>query len=116
MTQRIKGITIKLLETVKTGVDPFGAPIYEEEEIDVENVLVKPNSTEDKVNQLNLIGERAEYTLGIPKGDTHDWEDKRVKFFGRTWKTVGIPMQGIEAMIPLDWNKKVQVALDEREN
>lgn len=93
----------------KTGSDPFGNPIYEETDIDVENVLVSPTSTDDIVNQLTLTGKKAVYTLGIPKGDTNDWEDKEVKFFGKRWRTFGFPIEGIEDLIPLDWNKKVMV-------
>lgn len=93
----------------KTGTDPFGNPIYEETDIDVENVLVSPTSTDDIVNQLTLTGKKAVYTLAIPKGDTNDWEDKEVKFFGRRWRTFGFPIEGIEDLIPLDWNKKVMV-------
>ena len=37
------------------------------------------------------------------------WEDRKVEFFGEIWKTVGFSQQGIENMIPLDWNRKVQV-------
>ena len=58
---------------------------------------------------MNLTGKKAVYTLAIPKGDTHDWEDKEVKFFGKRWRTFGIPLEGIEQLIPLDWNKKVMV-------
>lgn len=93
----------------KTGTDPFGKPIYEEADIDVENVLVSPTSTDDIVNQLTLTGKKAVYTLAIPKGDTNDWEDKEVKFFGKRWRTFGFPIEGIEDLIPLDWNKKVMV-------
>jgi hypothetical protein len=93
----------------KTGSDPFGNPIYEEKDIDVKNVLVSPTSTDDIVNQLTLTGKKAVYTLGIPKGDTHDWEDKEVKFFGKRWRTFGFPIEGIEDLIPLDWHKKVMV-------
>lgn len=93
----------------KTGTDPFGKPIYEETDIDVENVLVSPTSTDDIVNQLTLTGKKAVYTLAIPKGDTNDWEDKEVKFFGKRWRTFGFPIEGIEDLIPLDWNKKVMV-------
>lgn len=105
----LKGITIQLVGLKKTGSDPFGNPIYEETDIDVENVLVSPTSTDDIVNQLTLTGKKAVYTLGIPKGDTHDWEDKEVKFFGKRWRTFGFPIEGIEDLIPLDWNKKVMV-------
>lgn len=105
----LKGITIQLVGLKKTGSDPFGNPIYEETDIDVENVLVSPTSTDDIVNQLTLTGKKAVYTLGIPKGDTNDWEDKEVKFFGKRWRTFGFPIEGIEDLIPLDWHKKVMV-------
>ena len=106
---RIKGITITLLDTIEDGKDDFGHPIYREAEIQVENVLVAPSSTDDVTTQVNLTGKKAEYTLGIPKGDKYDWKEKTVIFFGRKWRTIGIPLEGIEAMIPLDWNKKVMV-------
>lgn len=106
---KIKGITIQLIEQVKTGTDPFGNPIYEDKPVDVENVLVSPTSSDDVINQQSLTGKVAVYTLGIPKGDTHEWEDKEVLFFGKRWRAFGFPTEGIEHMIPLDWNKKVMV-------
>lgn len=105
----IKGITITLIDKQEVGKDPFGKPIYEDVAIPVDNVLVVPTSSDDVVNQLNLTGKKAVYTLAIPKGDTHDWEDTEVVFFGEKWRTVGFPTQGIEDLIPLDWNKKVTV-------
>ncbi|KXT73194.1 Phage-associated protein [Streptococcus sp. DD10] len=107
---RIKGITVILIDKVMEGRDDFGHPIYRDVEIEVENVLVAPTSSADNViNQLNLTGRKGTYTLGIPKGDTHTWEGREVRFFGRRWKTVGLPMEGIDHLIPLDWNKKVMV-------
>jgi hypothetical protein len=106
---RIKGMTVILLDTVKTGEDPFGKAIYNETEVSVDNVLVSPTLSDDIVNQLNLTGKKEVYTLGIPKGDTHTWEDKKVRFFGQTWQTFGFVTEGIEELIPLDWNKKVMV-------
>lgn len=105
----LKGITVTLIDKVETGKDPFGNPIYEDEEIEVNNVLVSPTSSDDIVNQLTLTGKKAIYTLAIPKGDTHNWEDKKVRFFGKTWRTFGEPLEGIEELIPLNWNKKVTV-------
>lgn len=105
----LKGITVTLLEKKQTGTDPFNRPIYEEIEEPVENVLVAPASENEILDVLNLTGRKAIYTLGIPKGDTHDWIDKRVKFFGVVWHTIGMPVQGIDEMIPLLWNRKVQV-------
>lgn len=109
MANFLKGITITLINRVQTGEDDFGAIIYDDVEISVDNVLFAPTSTDDIVNQMSLTGKKAVYTLAIPKGDTHDWEDKEVIFFNRKWRTFGIPLEGIEDMIPLDWNKKVMV-------
>ena len=106
---RIKGITVTLIDKVKTGQDDFGHSTFEDSEVQVENVLVTPTMTDDIVNQMSLTGKKAVYTLAIPKGDTHNWEDKEVRFFNQRWKTFGIPIEGIESLIPLDWNKKVMV-------
>ena len=105
----LKGITIKLYENTQTGVDGFGKPIYTETPVRVENVLVAPASADDVENNTNLSGKKAVYSLAIPKGDEHVWEDKIVEFFGKKWRTVGIPLEGIEELIPLDWHKKVTV-------
>lgn len=106
---KIKGITIQLVDKVKVGVDPFGTSIYEDKPFDIDNVLISPVSSDDVVNQQNLTGKKAVYTLAIPKEDTHEWEDKEVLFFGKRWRTFGMPLEGIEELIPLDWNKKVMV-------
>lgn len=109
MASMIKGMTITLYERTQTGIDAANRPIYEETPVTVENVLVGAPTSEDVVNEFNLSGKRIAYTLGIPKGDTHDWTDRTVEFWGRKFRTVGIPTQGIEENIPLDWNMKVQV-------
>lgn len=98
-----------MIDKVKTGDDPFGNPIFEDRPIDVDNVLISPTSSDDVVNQMSLTGRKAVYTLAIPKGDAHDWENKEVLFFDQRWRTFGIPLEGIEDLIPLDWNKKVMV-------
>lgn len=105
----IKGITVRLKTRVQTGTDEFKRPVYEEGFVDVENVLVGVPSSEDVVNELNLSGKRIKYTLGIPKGDTHNWINTEVEFWGERYRTIGKPMQGIDENIPLSWNKKVQV-------
>lgn len=105
----MKGTTIQLQVKTETGRDDFNAPIYSEEWVDVENVLVAPVSTTDAIDILNLTGKKAVYQMGIPKGDTHDWNDSKVRFFGEIWQTIGFPQEGIEGLIPLSWNKKVLV-------
>lgn len=106
---KIKGIAVTLINKIETSKDPFGKPIYEDTEILVDNVLVSPTLSDDIVNQLNITGKKAVYTLAIPKGDNHIWEDQEVRFFGERWRVFGIPLQGIDHLIPLDWNKKVTV-------
>ena len=106
---KIKGITIILIDKIEIDKDPFGNPILEDVEIEVKNVLVTPTSTDDITSNLELEGKKAVYTLAIPKSDTHDWENKEVRFFNEKWRVFGKSIQGIEHLIPLDWNKKVMV-------
>ena len=105
----MRGITVKLYEKTKVGTDGFNAPAFEEVPVEVENVLVAPASSEGMVTEQDLQGKKEVYILGIPKGDTHDWKNRKVEFFGRTFKTVNVPEEGIEDLIPLSWNKKVKV-------
>jgi hypothetical protein len=105
----MRGITITLHNRVQNGTDAFNRPIYEESTTTVDNVLIGEPNTEDIVNEMNLSGKRLAYTLAIPKGDDHEWKDAVVEFFGERFRTFGAPTQGIEAMIPLQWNKKVKV-------
>lgn len=105
----MRGVTVTLYEVTQTGTDRFNAPVYEETPVAVENVLVSPVSSEELLDIVNLYGKKATYLLGIPKGDTHNWKDRRVDFFGQSWRTFGFPTEGIEELIPLDWNKKVMV-------
>lgn len=105
----INGITVTLYDKTQTGTDGFGEPIYTETPVNVADVLVYPATSTEILETVNLYGKKAVYTLAIPKGDTNEWENKKVEFFGKTWKTFGIPTQGIEANIPLRWNTKVTV-------
>lgn len=106
---RIRGITVALYTRTQAGIDSFNRPIYSETPVEVENVLVTPATAEDVVNELSLSGKHLAYELSIPKGDTNDWEDKKVSFFGETFRTFGPVRQWIEEMVPLDWNKKIKV-------
>lgn len=109
MGQMIKGTAVNLTVRTQIGTDAAERPIYEESFVTVENVLIGQPETDEVVNELNLSGKRIAYVLGIPKGDTHDWTDTFVNFWGMRFRTIGIPTQGIEANIPLSWNKKVRV-------
>lgn len=105
----LRGMTVKLYEKRKIGTDGFNQPIFEETPVDVDNVLVSPEETSNVSTGQDLHGKKEVYILGIPKKDTHEWRDRRVEFFGRVFNTVGVPKEGIEDLIPLEWNKTVRV-------
>lgn len=90
--------------------DAFGDPVWEYAPVTVANVLVGQPTTEEITSSIDLYGKKIEFMLGIPKGDVHDWEDAKVEFFGRSFRTFGAVIQGIEANIPTPWHKKVRVA------
>lgn len=103
------GITITLYDKTETGTDPLGAPIYTETPEEIENVIVAPASSQEILDATNIYGKKAVYTLGIPKGDTHDWTDKKVKIWDKYYRVFGVPLQGIDDIVPGPWNKKVTV-------
>lgn len=112
----MNGITVTLYETEITGYDDFGAPIETEIPIEVADVLVGEPTSDDIITATSLYGKQIRYMLGIPKGDTHDWTDKKVSWkdaygFNHVCKTFGFPITGIEANIPTRWHMKVRCEL-----
>lgn len=125
----MKGMTIYLVKKIQIGVDGFNQPIYIEGGLfpanevypsgelypnpvmleAVDDCLVGQPSTDDVTNTLALYGKKIEYTIGIPKGDTHNWVDTEIEFFGARWRTVGYPETGIQANIPLRWGQNIKV-------
>lgn len=109
----LHGITVQLEVTQQTGKDEANRPVYTSEFVPVENVLVGSPSEQEVLDTLNLTGRKAIYVLGIPKGDTHDWTDKKVKIWNTMFRTIGASVTGIEDLIPLHWGKNVKVELYE---
>lgn len=111
---KIKGITVTLYEKALIGEDDFGAPIYAEAAVEVDNVLIGMPETDDVVSATDVYGKRLYCWLAIPKGDAHNWEDARVEWvdtYGETHtvRTFGFPVTGIEENLPrLPWHKKVR--------
>ena len=117
----MRGITITLYETApaidpvteKPAVDAFGVPVLTESAVNVDDVLVGEPTTEDIATSTALYQKQIRFMLGIPKGDTHDWMDKKVSWadaYGRTivCRTFGYPITGVEANIPTRWHMKVR--------
>lgn len=109
----MRGITVTLRQKTFNSYNSIGESQFTYEDVPVDNVLVAPSSADEILEADNLYGKKAVYTLGIPKGDTHDWQDQRVSFFGEEWQTFGIPLEGIEHLVPTAWNKKVMVMRSE---
>ena len=105
----LKGIPVELTVRAAAGTDAFNAPVYTDTVVRVENVITAPSTAEEVLDTMNLFGKRAIYTLHIPKGDTHVWEDTTVSFFGQTFRTIGPATEYIQGMTPLNWNRKVLV-------
>lgn len=109
MGTKLHGITVTLYQPTQTGTDAFGNPIITETAVQVENVLIGEPSADDVTTSQQLYGKKVVYTLGIPRTDFHAWENSRVYFFGRMFRTFGEEVTGIDDLIPLDWNRKIKV-------
>ena len=108
---RLKGETVYLHVKTPAGKDAFNRQIYNTERVAVHDVLIAPVAQDAGVllSEMAISTKGARYQLGIPKGDTHDWEDCTVEFWGQTWKSVGFSTAGMDHQIPLRWNRKVMV-------
>ena len=106
----MKTTDVLLYNTVDTGArDKTNRPITTEKVTTVSGVLIAPVSTEDVVNTINLTGKKAVYQLAIPKGDQNVWENAKVHFWGKFYRTIGVPEEGMDENIPLRWNRKIKV-------
>lgn len=105
----MKGIDVILCKKVIESVDPFGNPVTSEQQITVEDCLVGQPSAQDMTSSIELYGKKVAYTIGVPKSDTNDWTDAEVIVFGKRFKTIGFPEEGIAENIPLRWGKNVKV-------
>lgn len=105
----LRGEKVILYEKTQSGVDGFDNPIYTETPVEIDNVLIGMPSNSEILDNLHVYGKKAVFTLGIPKGDNHSWEDVRVDFYGEKWRTFGIPETGNQSLIPLMWGKNVKV-------
>ena len=111
----IKGITVYLYDETATGEDDFGMPIVSGAWVPVDNVLVGEPTTDEITSSTQLYGKKLAYVLAIPKGDTHDWQDRVIEWtdaYGKRHlcRTFGFPITGIEANLPrrVPWHMKVR--------
>lgn len=105
----MRGTTVQLAVKTSNTTDDFGAPIETEELVDVADVLVGTPSEDDVKSALDMYGKTVAYVLGIPKGDSHVWYDTDVIIWGERFRTIGYPVTGEQANIPLRWGSNIKV-------
>lgn len=110
----MRGQKVTLFYKTQIGVNSFYEPIFEETAVEVDNVLIGEPTTDDIVSSTDLFGKKIMFVLGIPKGDTHDWTDKKISWVNAYGETItvrsfGFPITGVEELIPTPWHKKVRV-------
>jgi hypothetical protein len=111
----MRGVTVTLHVRTQKVVDStpvydaLNNPVYVDSVVTVDNVLIGEPSTDEVTSSINFEGKRLAYVLGIPKGDTHNWTNTEVEFFGQRFRTFGATVQGIETLVPTPWHKKVWV-------
>jgi hypothetical protein len=107
----IRGIQIILNEPTVTGTDDFNRDEITPVPVTIDNVVVGQPSSEDVFNEMNLSGKRVAYNLCIPAGDTHNWKDAVVEFYGKKFRTIGEPTQYMDGFMGKDfpWNKQIKV-------
>lgn len=105
-------IPVELYTEVLIGYDDFNREIYKPVVEVVEHCLVKPTLTEDVISSINLDGTKEQYTIAIPKGDAHEWKNKKVSFVlcgvKITCKTYGPVLRGIESLVPMEWHGQIR--------
>lgn len=105
----MKTETVLLHVKTETGVDGMNNPVYDDATVEVSGVLIGQPTTEEVTSSIALYGKRLSFVLALPKGDTHDWTDTEVEFWGRKFRTYGDVIEGIEANVPTPWHRKVMV-------
>ena len=109
MSGLLHGVDIYYIRKIEVGRDPLNTPIYEENPEPVHDVLIGPSTSSEATESGDLTGRREQCQIGIPKGDTHDWTNCTVEFWGKRWRSIGFPERGIEDMVPTRWHQKVTV-------
>lgn len=108
----IRGEVVCLIDRVLIGEDDFGAPLYQETRVDVPNVLIMPSTMAAAtavVDSTGLHSRKAQAMICIPRDDDHEWADRTVEFWGKTWHVFSPAEEWMDGMVPLQWNRRYQV-------
>ena len=106
----MKSVTVQLETKTQTGTDILNHPTYTSTYETVKGVLVGEPTTEDITDAMTMHNAKCTYVVAAPKGDAHDWVDKKVILEnGEIFHTIGRPTEGIPENIPGRWNRKIKL-------
>jgi hypothetical protein len=103
------GETVFIETKVETGRDAFNAPIYEYQDVPVENVLTAPGPRSDITDSNRPDGHLVRYTLHFPKTFTANLEGLRVRVRGNYYRVIGKPDHYQAENTPTQWWMPVEV-------
>lgn len=111
----LHGETVIVYNTIQIGIDEFNAPIYEEVEETVNDVLVSPgtqNSVDsDVLDSMRPDGALVKYTLHFPKSYTNDLTHHYISVRGHKTKVIGSPDHYTPENTPFQYNMSVNVSV-----
>lgn len=114
------GDTIYIKKRTVVGHDDFNAPIYEYQDIQVDNVLIEPGKRADVIESNRPEGVEVKLTLHLPKvftgGDFVDMfgssiANLSVVVYGIEYKVIGDPKPYQVQNTPTAWNMPVEVGV-----
>lgn len=97
------GETVTVVGRRETGRDSFNEPIFVEDEVVVDNVLVAPKFSQDLAGALRVEGDLSALELHFPKSFTGSLRGKLVRVRGVTYRVEGDPSGYTVVNTPLAW-------------
>lgn len=105
------GETVVVLDRKQVGVDGFNNPIWEDEPVNVANVLVAPVDGEDNIATTRPEGTRVRYTLYFPKTFEDELEGLKIIVRGEQLRVIGKPDHYDPVNCPTKWWQVVKVGV-----
>ena len=104
------GETVVVLRRVRTGTGPGNTPIYDDEELSIDDVLVIPGPRQDVVESNRPDGVEVAFNLHFPKTFTGSLRGAKVSVRGgEPMDVIGDPQPFTLANTPTRWWMPVEV-------
>lgn len=106
----MRGETVCVHARVQTGTDDLNDAVWEDVELEVDNVLVAPGASQDVVSSMRPDGVQVRYTLYFPKTFDGRLEHCSIDVRGERLDVVGSPRRFDKVNCPTEWWMVVEVA------